>query len=124
MSQAESFLGSDDPKSQRRRPKRGSRQTNALQPASGDRLPPHSLEAEQGVLGCIFIAPNECLGECVEKLKAGAQAFYDLRHQTIFNALAEMYDAREAIDVITVQQRLKNKHLLEQVGGRSFPAAA
>jgi replicative DNA helicase len=85
-----------------------------------DRLPPHSPEAEQGVLGCVLLAPNEGMGVCIEKFKSGADVFYDLRHQTIFSMLAEMYDAREAIDVITVQQRLKDKQLLEQVGGIAY----
>jgi replicative DNA helicase len=85
-----------------------------------DRLPPHSPEAEQGVLGCVLLSPNEGMGVCIEKFKSGADVFYDLRHQTIFNMLAEMYDAREAIDVITVQQRLKDKQLLEQVGGIAY----
>src|SRR6267378_3831512 len=88
-----------------------------------DRLPPHSPEAEQGVLGCVLLSPNECMGQCIEKLKVGAEVFYDLRHQTIFTALAEMYDSREAIDVITVQQRLKNKQLLEEVGGIAYLAS-
>jgi replicative DNA helicase len=83
-----------------------------------DRLPPHSPEAEQGVLGCVLLSPNECMGECIEKLKdAGQQVFYDLRHQSIYEHLSAMYDAREAIDVITLQQRLKDKQLLEQIGG-------
>jgi replicative DNA helicase len=87
-------------------------------PIKLDRLPPHSPEAEQGVLGCALLSPNECMGECVEKLRDnGKEAFYDLRHQTIYEALAAMFDAREAIDVITLQQRLKDKQLLEQVGG-------
>ena len=88
-----------------------------------DRLPPHSPEAEQGVLGCVLLSPNECMGQSIEKLKTGAEVFYDLRHQTIFAALAEMYDAREAIDVITLQQRLKNKQLLEEVGGITYLAS-
>lgn len=87
-----------------------------------DRLPPHSPEAEQGVLGCVLLDPNECMGQSIEKLKGGAETFYDLRHQTIFGALAEMYDSREAIDVITLQQRLKDKQLLEQVGGIAYLA--
>lgn len=89
-------------------------------PAKIDRLPPHSLEAEQGVLGCILLSPNEGMGFSIEKLKSGAEVFYDLRHQTIFNVLAAMYDAREAIDLITVQQRLKDRQLLEQVGGLAY----
>jgi replicative DNA helicase len=88
-----------------------------------DRLPPHSPEAEQGVLGCIMVSPNDCMGVCIEKLKGGAETFYDLRHQTIFSALAEMYDAREAIDLITLQQRLKNKQLLDEVGGLTYLAS-
>ena len=88
-----------------------------------DRLPPHSPEAEQGVLGCVLLSPNECLGECIAKFKDGAEVFYDLRHQTIFSTLAEMYDQREAIDVITLQQRLKDKQLLEAVGGIAYLAS-
>jgi replicative DNA helicase len=85
-----------------------------------DRLPPHSPEAEQGVLGCILLSPNDCLGECIAKLKGGMEVFYDLRHQTIFDTLAEMFDKREAIDVITLHQRLKDRQLLEQVGGLAY----
>jgi replicative DNA helicase len=63
------------------------------------------------------------MGVCIEKLKGGPDVFYDLRHQTIFTTLAEMYDKREAIDVITLQQQLKNKQLLEEVGGIAYLAA-
>lgn len=83
-----------------------------------DRLPPHAPEMEQGVLGCILISPNDCMGECIEKLKDnGKEAFYDLRHQTIYETLTAMFDTREAIDLITLQQRLKDKGLLDQIGG-------
>lgn len=85
-----------------------------------DRLPPHSLEAEQGVLGCVLLSPTECLGLCLEKVKAGAEVFYDLRHQTLFEHLVLMYDAKQPIDLITVQQRLKDAHQLEGVGGLAY----
>jgi replicative DNA helicase len=85
-----------------------------------DRLPPHSIEAEQGVLGCVLLSPQECMGVCIEKLKRGAEVFYDLRHQHIFQLLAEMYDQKEAIDLITVQQQLKDKNQLEAVGGLGY----
>src|ERR1019366_1519678 len=88
-----------------------------------DRLPPHSPEAEQGVLGCVLLSPNDCMGQSIEKFKGGAEVFYDLRHQTIFTMLAEMYDKREGIDVITLQQRLKDKQLLEEVGGIAYLSA-
>src|SRR5216683_6310237 len=85
--------------------KRSSRRAAATATdARVDRLPPHSPEAEQGVLGCVLLSPNDCMGECIEKFKSGAEVFYDLRHQTIFGTLAEMYDSREAIDLITLQQ--------------------
>ena len=91
--------------------------------AKVDRLPPHSPEAEQGVLGCVLLAPNDCMGESIEKLKGGTDVFYDLRHQTIFTTLVQMYDGRQAIDVITLQQTLKDRQLLEQVGGISYLAS-
>jgi replicative DNA helicase len=103
-----------------RQPRR--RKPVAADPGKVDRLPPHSPEAEQGVLGCVLLSPNDCMGQCIERFKGGAEVFYDLRHQTIFSALAEMYDSREAIDVITLQQRLKNKQLLEEVGGLTYLA--
>ncbi len=88
-----------------------------------DRLPPHSLEAEQGVLGCVLLAPAECLGECIEKFKSGAEVFYDLRHRTIYEALVEMFDHKEPIDAITLQQRLKDRQQLEPVGGLAYLSA-
>ncbi len=88
-----------------------------------DRLPPHALEAEQGVLGCVLLSPNDCLGLCIEKLKSGPEVFYDLRHQTIYTALVEMFDQREPIDLITVQQRLKDRQLLEPIGGIPYLSA-
>jgi replicative DNA helicase len=94
---------------------------SAADPIKLDRLPPHALDMEQGVLGCQLLSPNECVGEVIEKLKGvGIEAHYDLRHQTIQAELFEMYDARIPIDVITLQQRLKDKRLLEQVGGIAY----
>ncbi len=87
-----------------------------------DRLPPHSLDAERGVLGCILLAPNENLGYCLEKLKGGLTVFYDLRHQCLFEHLVEMYDTKAPIDLITVQQRLRDKGILDQVGGLGYLA--
>jgi replicative DNA helicase len=103
--------------------KKARRQKSARADASLtiDRLPPHSPEAEMGVLGCALLSPNECLGECIEKLRDnGAEFFYDLRHQTIYETLADMFNARTPIDVVTVQARLKDKNLLEQIGGIAY----
>lgn len=85
-----------------------------------DRLPPHSIEAEQGVLGCILLSPNDSMGDCITGLKSAADSFYDLRHQTIYATMQEMYDARSAIDVVTLQQRLKDRKQLDNVGGVAY----
>jgi len=86
-----------------------------------DRLPPHALDMEQGVLGCQLLSPNECVGEVIEKLKGtGVEAHYDLRHQTIQAELFEMYDNRVPIEIVTVMQRLKDKGLLDQIGGIAY----
>ena len=108
--------GGDFKKSRRQKPSLSERGAANL-----DRLPPHAPDMEQGVLGCILISPNECLGECLEKLKDdGKEAFYDLRHQTIYETLGTMFNARQPIDLITVQQNLKDRQLLEQVGGIAY----
>lgn len=91
--------------------------------AKVDRLPPHSNEAEQGVLGCVLLSPNDALGHCIEKLNAGPEVLYDLRHRAIYEVLVEMYERKEAIDLITVQQFLRDKHVLESVGGLAFLAS-
>jgi replicative DNA helicase len=114
---AQGASGAPDLKHARRR------KASGVDPTKVDRLPPHSPEAEQGVLGCVLLSPNDCMGQCIEKFKSGEEVFYDLRHQTIFKILAEMYDSREAIDLITLQQRLKNKQLLEEIGGIGYLAA-
>ena len=86
-----------------------------------DRLPPHSLEAEQGVLGCVLLDPAAALNLIRERLGAGAvPAFYDLRHQQLFAVLSEMDVAGEPVDLIGVQQRLRDAGLLEGVGGLAY----
>ncbi len=101
--------------------KRGRRRKMpAIDPARLDRLPPHSVEAEQGVLGCLLWSPNDCMNECIAKFKGDQEMFYDLRHQTIYNTIQAMYDKREAIDLITLQQRLKDNQVLDQVGGIAY----
>jgi len=92
---------------------------NAARPyiQTTDRLPPHAPEAEQGVLGCILLSPNECLTQVSNRFKANKHAFYDLRHQTIFEALMAIQNAAVPIDIITLQQKIKDIGLLEEIGG-------
>src|SRR6185436_1787151 len=60
---------------------------------------------------------------CIEKFKSGADVFYDLRHQAIFEVLVEMYDGKQPIDLITLQQRLKDINQLEAIGGFAYLAS-
>lgn len=84
-----------------------------------DRLPPHSIDAEQGVLGCILISQKEAMSVMLAR-KVSEDWFYDLRHQAIYERLEEMFLAGEPLDLITVQQRLKDGSQLEAVGGLSY----
>jgi len=81
------------------------------------RLPPHSNESEQGVLGCILLSPMDCVGKCVEAIGSDLEVFYDLRHRTIYETIVKMADERVPLDFITIQQRLRDSGLLDQVGG-------
>lgn len=81
-----------------------------------DKLPPHAPEAEQGVLGCILLSPNECLRQCQDKFGSD-EAFFDLRHATIWHTLVYLAAKDKPIDLISVQQELKDRGQLEQIGG-------
>ena len=97
------------------------RKTSAgAKPSGIDRLPPHDIPAEQGVLGSILLSPNDCLAECIEKLTPGHEVFYDLRHQTLFKVMLEMWDSREPVDLITLRSRLNARQQLEMCGGLAY----
>jgi replicative DNA helicase len=85
-----------------------------------DRLPPHSIEAEQALLGCVFLSPQDCMGECIEALKEGPDVFYDLRHRALYSLMIEMYDDQKPIDLVTVAQKLKDQQQLEGIGGLGY----
>src|ERR1041385_7195450 len=82
------------------------------------RAPPHSVEAEQGGLGSMLISPRETIAECVEKINE--EYFYVPAHQTIYNVLVDLWNAGQAIDLITFTQVLRDRNLLESVGGAAF----
>jgi replicative DNA helicase len=79
------------------------------------RTPPHSVEAEQGVLGSMLISPRDAIAEVVEKITA--DYLYVPAHQTIFNVLVDLWNAGAGIDLITFTQILRDRNLLESVGG-------
>lgn len=82
------------------------------------RLPPHSLEAEQGVLGCVLWDPTEIGPELLARIKC--EDFYDLRHREIFNAISDMLANGTPVDIISLRQRLKDSGLLDSVGGVQY----
>ena len=82
------------------------------------RNPPHSVEAEQGVLGSMLLSPRQAIAECVEKINE--QYFYIPAHQTIYSVLVDLWNAGQAIDLITFTQVLRDRNLLESVGGAAF----
>jgi hypothetical protein len=86
--------------------------------ANIDRLLPHSPEAEQGVLGCILLSPTDTLSEA-QSVITTSEFFYDLRHQTIWKHLCNMGN-NGGIDLLTLQQHLKNDHALDEVGGIGY----
>ena len=79
---------------------------------------PHSIEAEQGVLGSMLISPREKIAECVEKI--GEEYFYVPAHRTIYSVLVDLWNAGKPIDIITSTQELRDRDLLESVGGAGF----
>src|ERR671930_2108763 len=82
------------------------------------RTPPHSVEAEQGVLGSMLLSPRQAIAECVEKISE--QYFYVPAHQTIYTTLVDLWNVGQAIDLITFTQVLRDRNLLESVGGAAF----
>src|SRR6266699_2221753 len=82
------------------------------------RAPPHSVEAEQGVVGSMLISPREAIAEVVEKINE--EYFYVPAHQTIYSVLVDLWNAGQAIDLITYTQALRDRKLLEGVGGAAF----
>lgn len=78
------------------------------------------MEAEQGVLGSVLLAPGENLGKCIERFKRGSEVFYDIRHQFLYVTMVEMYDGREPIDLVTLGQKLRDRNQLETAGGYAY----
>ncbi len=85
-----------------------------------DRLPPHSIEAEMGSLSCILQAPNESIPDCIQAFQGQSEPFYDLRHKVLYETVIKMYDGKKPIDLITVQQELRNVNVLDTIGGLPY----
>ena len=82
-----------------------------------DRTPPHNIEAEQAVIGAIFLEP-EAFSTASEILSAND--FYRAGHQRIFQTMLNLADKGEPIDLVTVTTQLQNAKTLEEAGGVSY----
>ncbi len=83
------------------------------------KAPPHSLEAEQSVLGGLML-DNDAWFNVAEVV--GAQDFYRPGHQIIYEAMADLAASDQPLDAVTVSERLVSKGLLEKCGGLAYLA--
>ncbi len=82
-----------------------------------DRLPPQSIEAEQSVLGALLI-DRDAVIEVADFLRPAD--FYRQAHGTIYEAILELYERREPVDIVTVSEVLTRHEALDQVGGSAY----
>ncbi|MUV37922.1 DNA helicase [Lentibacillus sp. JNUCC-1] len=82
-----------------------------------DRTPPHNIEAEQAVLGAVFLEP-EAFSSAAERLLPAD--FYRAAHQRIFDTMTKLTDRGEPIDLVTVTTALANEKTLDEAGGVSY----
>lgn len=81
------------------------------------RVPPHSIEAEQSVLGSMLIAPDawDKVSEVLTQ-----HDFYNQSHQRIFTAILTLLRANRPVDLLTVSDALGANKQLDNVGGLAY----
>ncbi len=84
------------------------------------KLPPHSIEAEQSVIGGLLLE-NEALDKVADILSA--QDFYQHDHKTIFEHIAKLIERNRPADIVTVAESLESTAELSQVGGIAYLGA-
>lgn len=82
-----------------------------------DRVPPHNSEAEQSVIGAVFLEPQALITASEIVI---ADDFYHIAHQKIFQTMLNLSDQGKAIDLVTVTEELSAKKELEDIGGLSY----
>lgn len=82
-----------------------------------ERTPPHNIEAEQAVIGAVFLEPDS-FSVASEWLRP--EDFYRTSHQEIFLVMYDLSEKGEPIDLVTVTNALLAKDVLEQSGGVSY----
>ncbi len=81
------------------------------------KVPPHSVEAEQSVLGGVMLE-SRAWDQIIDKLRE--DDFYRHEHRLIFRTIGRLADQSKPIDVLTVSEALRDMHELEQVGGEVY----
>jgi replicative DNA helicase len=81
------------------------------------KLPPQNIEAEQMVLGAVLIE-NDSINKIVEILTP--DDFYKDAHRRIFSVMLDMFESGEAIDLVTLSDKLRGTKGLETVGDASY----
>ena len=89
---------------------------NLLYNLDGARLP-YSVEAEQAVLGSIIVDPK-CLNEIAVQMKPAF--FHFEHHQKIYEILSSMYELSQAIDFVSVLERVKKAGIYDEAGGKAY----
>lgn len=84
-----------------------------------EKIPPHSLEAEESLLGSLLI-DKDAIIKVADNLMP--QDFYKDAHKMIFETIKDLYGVQESIDIITLSNRLEEKKQLANVGGRAYLA--
>ena len=82
-----------------------------------DKLPPQSIEAEKSVLGCLMLDKNAII-KVADFLQT--EDFYKKNHQEIYQAILDLFEKQEPVDLLAVSTRLKEKKLLEKIGSNSY----
>jgi replicative DNA helicase len=84
------------------------------------KLPPQNIEAEQAVLGAVLL-DNAVLPQVIEVLQP--QDFYRSGHRRIFEAMLDLFEHDDTIDLITVRERMEKKNQLDESGGTAYLAS-
>lgn len=82
-----------------------------------EKLPPHSLEAEQSLLGSILV-DRDAIIKVAPFLRP--DDFYQENHTRIYEAILDLYNRREPPDIITVHNELSRRGYAESIGGASY----
>lgn len=82
-----------------------------------ERVPPQNIEAEQAVLGAMMI-DNEAIAKVSEILTESD--FYREAHKVIYAAMLELYSKNEAVDMVTLTEKLKRDNKLENAEGLPY----